>query len=97
MLEVAMNGAITAIDSRDMIPLTTGTHSKNDAVQDAPSINAFATGWFDWVNLFYQWLDAFPQSVGHFPQGCHSTFALGHACPLSLARGQLSHKNDLLR
>jgi hypothetical protein len=97
MLEVAMNGPVTAVDPRDMIPLAAGAHSKNDSVQDSPTINSLPTSRLSWVGLLHQRLDAFPQSVGHFPQGCHAALPIGHACPLSVARGQLSHKNVVLR
>jgi hypothetical protein len=97
MLEVAMNGPVTAVDPRNMIPLTAGTHSKNDSVQDAATIDSLPTGRFSWVGLLHQRLNAFPQSVGHFPQGWHAALAIGHTYPLSLARGQLSHKNVDLR
>jgi hypothetical protein len=68
VLEVPMNGAITAIDPWDMIPLTAGPHTENDSVQHSPPVDAFSTGRLGRFIFQQQGFDAFPKFIGYFPQ-----------------------------
>jgi hypothetical protein len=81
MLKVPMERAVTAKNTRDMIPLATGPQSKNDAIQHPAAVNPVSPSGLGRIGLIEQRFDAFPQSVGYFPQSGQSSFALGHNPP----------------
>jgi hypothetical protein len=85
MLKVAMNRTVIPIHAWDMIPLATGTQSKNDSIQHAAAINPVSPSGLRWVSLVEQRFDAFPKSIGYFPHSGQASFAFGHNSLLELS------------
>lgn len=91
-MKAAMNRTVISIDTRDVIPLTSGAHAKDDAIHDPPPIDPFAPCMFWRIRCVQQRFDALPQFIGHFPQGGQAWFAFCHARPLIASWEQLSYQ-----
>jgi len=77
-----MNRAIVAKYLGQMIPLTSGSHSEDDAVDGLAKVNTTSTGWLGRIGFGQNRLRSFPGRIGDFPdrfQGYGNRFFLtGH-------------------
>ena len=92
-LKPPMNRAIVAKRLGQMIPLTSGPHPEDDAVDGLAKVNTTSTGRFGWVGFSQNRLQALPGGIGNFPdrfQGNRNRFFLTGQNDTPSPRGYLS-------
>jgi hypothetical protein len=68
-LEPVVNGALGTELARQLVPLATGTHAEDDAVEAQPPVGVTSTRGFARPESVEDRLDPLPEIVGDFPDG----------------------------
>ena len=75
-----MNGAVVSQFPGQTVPLATGGHTEDDAIQDSPRVRTPASRGLGWVHLRYDRLNPLPEIIGDLPDS-RQTIALSHHPP----------------
>jgi len=107
-LKPTMHRTIVPEHFRQLVPLASRPHPKDDAVERPPQIGARPTGTCRWIQIVQQGFDQVPSFVRYLPHrlqryvlnpflACHPLFPLLLAAPDYLCRHQVQTTEGVLR